>query len=528
MEFKKFLSWSIFLLFTLIMIPGLSAAEKDIVQKDPSSVLYSTLDTVEEHLHKARDYVDRKLYSEASSVIREAAAVLNRVEPSGPGDDRMNLTVAISRVAEAAIPAVVHVEVTQRRAVPNPLLPYEENPLLRQYFGLPKNMPKKFEQEMKGLGTGFIVDQDGHIMTDNHVVEGASEIKVVLSNGEEYPGKVVGTDPKTDLAVIKIDANKPLPFIRFGDSDKVRVAQWVVAIGSPRGLDQTVTQGIVSAKHRTGISDPSDYQDFLQTDAPINPGNSGGPLLNLEGEVVGVNSAIATQSGGFEGLGFAIPSNMAVHVGNALISQGKVERGWLGVSIRDVTPDKAKAMGISPDEGALVANVMKGGPADKAGVKKGDVILEYQGQKVTNASYLRNQVAVSKAGEDAKLRVLRDGKHEDMTVTIGNLEELRQKMASQVKRQLGAVVGPVTDQDAEKYGMQNRIGVVIQWIDPNGPLAKAGFEKGDLILAIGEHPIESVDAFIDMIEAIPRNKKVPMVALDHKTGQQGVVQVNIG
>src|SRR5262249_14320561 len=242
----------------------------------------------------------------------------------------------------------------------------------------------------------------GHIVTNSHVAAGASKMEVLLANGQKSSARLVGADPKTDLAVIKIEAKEPLPYVTFGDSDTVEVGEWVVAIGHPRGLDQTVTQGIISAKHRRGITDPSSYQDFLQTDAAINPGNSGGPLLNLRGEVIGINAAIASQTGGFEGIGFAIPSNMAVYAARALIAHGKVERAWLGVSVQDVTFELAKAIGLEAPKGVLVSDVVKGGPADQAGIKRGDVIMAYRDKEVTDADALRNAVATTSVGQDVQ------------------------------------------------------------------------------------------------------------------------------
>jgi serine protease Do len=285
-----------------------------------------------------------------------------------------DLSTAIIQVAKKNIPAVVHIEVTERQEVVNPMLPFESDPFFRHFFNIPK-MPKKFKRELKGLGSGMIMDPKGYILTNHHVVGGATKIEVILSDGRRFPGKLIGTDPKTDLAVIHISARDPLPHVVFGDSDKVEVGEWVVAIGHPRGLDQTVTQGIISAKHRRGITDPNSYQDFLQTDAAINPGNSGGPLLNLKGEVIGVNAVIVSESGGFEGIGFTIPSDIALHVAKALIAHGKVERGWLGVSIKDLSPDEAKALRAEGEKGALVAEVIKGGPAEKGGLRKNDLII---------------------------------------------------------------------------------------------------------------------------------------------------------
>jgi serine protease Do len=438
-----------------------------------------------------------------------------------------NLVTAISKVAESTLPAVVLIQVTERTEVPNPLLPYEKNPFFRHFFNLPKKMPKKFEKEIMGLGSGMIVSSDGLILTNNHVVGGATEIKVLLSSGDEYSAKLVGTDPLTDLGVIKISAGKPLPYVTFGDSDEVAVGQWVVAIGQPRGLEQSVTQGIISAKHRTGITNPSSYQDFLQTDAAINPGNSGGPLLTLGGHVIGVNSAIASQSGGFEGIGFAIPSKMAVHVANALIAHGKVVRGWLGVGMQEVTPALAESFGLPAPRGGLIAEVMKAGPAAEAGIKRGDVILEYGGLKVADASGLRNMVAGTAPGTEVKLGLWRDKKAMEVTVKIGNLEELAKKLAVIVKDRLGAEVAPVTEEEAQKYGLSASLGVQIASVDPNGPLGKAGFEKGDLILAVNKQPVPDVETFASMIETLPHDQKVKLLALDHRTGNTGYIQVEV-
>jgi serine protease Do len=440
----------------------------------------------------------------------------------------LNLSTAIVEVAKTAIPAVAHIEVTERQEVANPLVPFENDPLFRRFFGIPKDMPKKFRRELRGLGTGMIMDAKGHILTNNHVVGGATKIQVLLASGEQYPAKVVGTDPKTDLAVIEIPTKEGLPYVTFGDSDKVKVGQWVVAIGHPRGLDQTVTQGIISAKHRTGIMDPSTYQDYLQTDAAINPGNSGGPLLNLQGEVIGVNSAIASQSGGFEGIGFAIPTKMALYIADQLIAHGKVERGWLGVSVQDLTPELAKSFGAESTKGALIAEVVKGGPAEKAGMKQGDIVLSYQGKEITNASTLRNEVAISPIGQEASVTVFRKGKTEEIAVTIGNLEDAVKLLSASVKERLGAAVRPVTQKEAEKYGLSAPVGVVIESLDPKGPLGKVGFEIGDMILEINGQPIESVDDFVSMVSTVKPGQKIALLALDHNSGSSGYVQVQVG
>jgi serine protease Do len=456
--------------------------------------------------------------------------VLMLLEPTlGQPAEKMksvDLTTAIIEVAKKNIPAVVHIEVTERQEVANPLLPFESDPFFRRFFDIPK-MPKKFKREVKGLGTGMIVDAQGHIITNHHVAGGASKIEVVLSNGQKYDAKLVGTDPKTDLAVIRILAKEPLPHVTFGDSDKVEVGEWVVAIGHPRGLDQTVTQGIISAKHRRGITDPSSYQDFLQTDAPINPGNSGGPLLNLQGEVIGVNAAIASESGGFEGIGFTIPSNMALHVARALIAHGKVERGWLGVTTQDLTPELAKNAHMETLKGAFVVDVLKGGPAERAGIRKNDVMTAYRGKEIPDSSTLRNEVAATPVGEEVKVVLYRSGSKEELTVKVGNLESAATILAASAKDRLGAEVRSLTTQELEKYGLNANQGVAIDWLDPKGPLHGAGFEVGDLILGINNQPVEGVESFVQLANALKPNTKASLFALDHKSGNTGTVLVTV-
>lgn len=439
----------------------------------------------------------------------------------------MDLRTAISHVAEQNIPAVVHIEVTQRQEIANPFMPFENSPFFHYFFNNP-SIPKKFKRELKGLGTGMIMDSQGHILTNNHVVGGATKIDVLLSNGKQYPAKLIGTDPKTDLAVIKISTKETLPHVTFGDSDKMKVGDWVVAIGHPRGLDQTVTQGIISAKHRQGITDPSSYQDFLQTDAAINPGNSGGPLLNLQGKVIGVNAAIVSQSGGFEGIGFAIPSNMALHVANQLMARGKVQRGWLGISIQDVTPDLAKSFGLDAPKGALIADVVKEGPANKAGLKRGDIVIAYQGKEIMHTSDFRNRVANTPIGEEAKVTVFRKGEKREFTVTIGNLEDADRILATSLRDRLGAEFRPVTTKEADNFNLDQNQGVAIVWLDPQGPLAKVGFEIGDIILQLNGQDVQGVQGFVDLINSMKPHVLVTLLALDHNTGQTGYVQIVIG
>jgi Do/DeqQ family serine protease len=442
-------------------------------------------------------------------------------------DKPMDLSTAIIQVAKQSIPAVVAIEVTERREVTNPFWGFEQDPFFRRFFNAPK-MPRKFKQEMKGLGSGIIIDRQGHIITNYHVAGEAAKIQVALSNGNQYPAKLIGGDPKTDLAVIRIEAKETLPYLNFADSDKVEVGEWVVAIGAPRALENSVTQGIISAKHRRGISDPSGYQDFLQTDAPINPGNSGGPLLNLQGEVVGINAAIATESGGFEGIGFTIPSNMALYISKALIAHGKVERGWLGISIQGLTPEIGKKLHIEPPRGVLIVDVVKGGPAEKAGLKKNDVVIGYRGKDIADSSTFRNEVASTPIGQEAKITVLRGGKKEEFTVGIGSLEEGTKIMAAAFRDRFGLEVRGATPKEVEKYGLSANQGVLITWVDPKGPFGEAGFEVDDMILQIDNLPIAGLDGFVGVMSALKPDQKISVMALDHRTGNVGTIMVTLG
>ncbi len=443
-----------------------------------------------------------------------------------PGASAQNLTTAIVEVARQTIPAVVHIEVSQRQEVSIPLTPFQNDPFFRYYFDIPET-PRKFKEELKGVGSGMIMDPQGRILTNNHVVAGATHIQVLLSNGRRYPARLVGSDPKTDLAVIQISATEALTHVTFGDSDKTVVGEWVVAIGHPRGLDHTITHGIISAKHRHGIVDPTSYQDFLQTDAAINPGNSGGPLLNLRGEVIGVNAAIASESGGFEGIGFAIPGNMARHIAGALIKDGKVVRGWLGVNIQDLSSEMATALGLGVPRGTLITDVVRNGPAEQAGLKRGDVVISYNGKPVSNSSALRNVISLSPVNQTVKIEILRNGLKKELSVTIGNQEFLTRMLTASVKDRLGAAMRPISAQEANNYGIDLQNGVAINWLDPGGPLAEVGFEKGDILLEIQGQPINGMDQFVNMVSGLPPEQKIVILAIDHKTGQAGYVRVQI-
>lgn len=441
-------------------------------------------------------------------------------KPSGTPD----LGTAIINVANQNIPTVVYIEVTESKVVENPLLPLQKNPFFERFFGIPK-MPRKFRQEVRGLGSGIIIDSEGHILTNNHVAGGATKMEVALADGSRHPAKLIGADPKTDLAVIKISVPAPLPYAVFGDSDKIQVGEWVVAIGAPRALEKTVTQGIVSAKHRTGITDPAGFQDFLQTDAAMNPGNSGGPLLNLYGQVIGVNAAIASSSGGFEGIGFTIPSNMAVYVAAALIAHGKVVRGWLGVAVSDVTPEIAETARLGPARGALVLSVVRGGPADRSGLRKDDLVTAYNGKDVPDSGALRNDIAETTPGQTGRITVLRSGKQEELTVRVGSEEEAANLVAASLNERLGAEVRIPTSQEADQHDLPAGVGALVVRVDPKGPLGRAGIEAADIILTLNNQPISGPEGLAGVVSLIKPGEKIPVIVLDHRTGNEYSLEI---
>jgi serine protease Do len=350
--------------------------------------------------------------------------------------------------------------------------------------------------QQKSLGSGFILDRDGYIVTNNHVVENADEIKVKLASGKEFDAKVVGRDPKTDLALIKIKGSSDLQPLKMGNSDEAKVGSWVVAIGSPFGLEQTVTAGIISAKGRIIGSGP--YDNFIQTDASINPGNSGGPLINMKGEVIGINTAIVASG---QGIGFAIPINTARDIVPQLKDKGKVTRGWLGVSIQEVTPELAKSFGLKERKGALVAEVIKDGPADKAGVEQGDVIVEFDGKEIGESKDLPRIVAATAIGKTVSLKMWRGGKILTKDVKIGQLEEGAVEAAkAPTRKQIGLAVQDITHEMAQALGLRNRIGVVVSQVEPGSPAADAGIRQGDVIREVNRSAVANVESFLKKVE----------------------------
>jgi serine protease Do len=377
------------------------------------------------------------------------------------------------------------------------------NDFWKRFFGGP--MPRG-PQRQRSLGSGFVIDPDGSILTNNHVVENAQKILVKLSDEQEYEAKVVGRDPKTDIAVIKISAKTNLTAASLGDSDNLEVGEWVMAIGNPFGLDSTVTSGIVSAKGRHIGQGP--YDNFIQTDASINPGNSGGPLMNLRGEVIGINTAIFSRSGGNIGIGFAIPINLVKELLPQLRGKGKVTRGYLGVLIQKVTPEIAESLGMERGRGALVANVSKDGPAERAGVKVGDVIIEFDGKEIKDSGELPIVVARTPVDRKVRMKVLRDKKELPLSVTVGELKDEEVVASAPEKGELGMAVQRLTPQIAESLGLDKTDGVVVSAVDPGSAADEAGIRRGDVIVEIDRKPIRSIDEYKKAVAGIQKGKGV--------------------
>jgi serine protease Do len=380
-----------------------------------------------------------------------------------------------------------------------------EDPLrdfFERFFG--GQLPQEYRQN--ALGTGFIIDKEGFILTNNHVVEQTEELKVRLSDEKEFKAQIVGRDPKTDLALIKIDAQKPLIPLVLGDSDGLEVGDWVVAIGNPFGLGNTVTAGIVSAKYRQIGGGP--YDNFIQTDASINPGNSGGPLLDLGGKVIGVNSAIFSQNGGNIGIGFAIPINMAKQLLPQL-RQGKVSRSWLGVMIQNITPELKAKLGLGTDEGALVSDVVSGGPAEKAGIKRGDVILQFNDKPIRSSHDLPFVVASTPIGETVAVEVMRGDQRMNMQVKTEELrEEVEEAPPAEVRPYLGIQVQGITPEMAKNYGLPRTSGVIIVEVDNGSPAAEAGLAAGDIIVEIDKQPVKDVKTLNSLLAGVQKGHTI--------------------
>jgi serine protease Do len=406
----------------------------------------------------------------------------------------------IPGVAEQAVKSVVNIASEKRVKMPERQrrMPFFNDPFFRQFFGDPGRGQPPRERLERGLGSGVIVSSDGIVLTNNHVINAADSLKVALSDGREFDAEVVGTDPKSDLGVIRIkESPTDLVPIPLGDSGKLRLGEMVLAVGNPFGVGQTVTMGIVSAKGRADVG-IVDYEDFIQTDAAINPGNSGGALVNMKGELVGINTAILSKSGGYQGIGFAIPSNMARAIKDNLLEHGRVIRGWLGVAIQDLDKKLATAMELEIEKGVLISHVGEESPAEKAGLQRGDVILKLDGEMVESTSKLRNRIAAKGAGKKVALHFLREGKEEQLDVTLGELPDERSRIPtpSGNKAAPGEVAGmevqPVSPELAETFKLDSRLrgGLVVVNVE-GGAAVKAGLRPGDVILEAGRREVRT-------------------------------------
>lgn len=400
--------------------------------------------------------------------------------------------------------AVVSIQVTQKAAVRKNANPFKGMPkdkldeLRRFGFPFPFPGPDGFEGRMperKGQGSGFIISPDGLILTNHHVVDGADEIKVHLTDDREFNAKVIGSDAKTDVAVIKIDG-KDLPCVKLGNSKDVKVGEWVAAIGAPFGLENTVTSGIVSAKSRNLPSDQ--FVPFIQTDAAVNPGNSGGPLFNMKGEVIGINSQIFSTSGGFMGLSFAVPIDLALQIKDELVKHGKVNRGRLGVMIQTMSPELAKSFGLEKNKGALIAQIQKDSAAEKAGLQEGDIVILFDGKSIDNAADLSRAVASARPDTEHKVKVLREGKEAEVKVKLdatADTSVAKGKAAEEARGRLGVTVRGLNDEEKKKYGD----GLVV--VESHGPASEAGIKEGDVLLSVGGKKIRSFEQFKDAVNA---------------------------
>jgi serine protease Do len=423
-----------------------------------------------------------------------------------------DLSAAYRHVAQAVKPSLVFITATKearpvRRA---PVGDREE--MLRRFFGgeFPQFGPPDATPQ-SGLGSGVIVSKDGHVLTNSHVVNGFDKLEVHIVGGGKATAKVVGVDPKTDVAVIKIDRDGLRP-AKLGDSDKMEVGDIVMAAGTPFGLDQTITQGIISAKGRNNVG-ITDYEDFLQTDAAINPGNSGGPLLNLKGEVIGINTAIFSRSGGYQGIGFAIPINLARDIMDRLIKDGKVNRGWLGVSIQNLTPELKQSFGFAGDAGVLVGDADSGGPAAKSGIRSGDILLSVDGKPVEDVNALRNLVAGMEPGRKVSVKLFREGREQTLDVTLGELPGSATAMGRRLNRpdarnqapavedKLGLSARNLDPRTARALGLRPDSGVVITDVLEGGAAAEAGLRTGDVVLSVAGTAVRSVDDFENAVAA---------------------------
>lgn len=426
--------------------------------------------------------------------------------------DAQSLSRAFEYVASAVTPSLVNIKASTKIKKTNnniPNLPPNMPDAFREFFErFGESMPNSpyDNTPRRGMGSGVLIDANGHILTNNHVIEGADEVVVQLNDGRAVDAKIIGSDPRTDLAVIKIEADNIKP-AKLGDSDNLKIGEWVVAAGAPFGLDNTITAGIVSAKGRS-IMGGSAYEDFIQTDAAINPGNSGGPLANLDGEVIGINTAIFSRTGGYMGIGFAIPINLAKTVMKSLIEEGKVTRGWLGVVIQELTEDLAKTFNYPSTKGALVAEVGEGSPAEKSGIVQGDILVALNGRKINEVNDLRNMVAAEKPGTRVTIEYIRQGRSETTTVKLdelpANLDNMQNPLTAPEEPTssiLGLRLEKLTPEIKNQIRARTSNGLLVKTVEPDSPAAKANIQAGDIIHTVGSKKINSISDLEKAIDA---------------------------
>ncbi|MDZ7359324.1 MAG: DegQ family serine endoprotease [candidate division KSB1 bacterium] len=426
---------------------------------------------------------------------------------------------ASDKVSPSVVPIFSEQEVKVTSPFGSPEDPFRDffgDDFFKHFFGQVPQGDQK--QTVRGLGSGVIVSSDGYILTNNHVVDGAEKLTVIMSDQKKYSARVIGTDPQTDVAVIKIEA-KNLPAVNLGNSDNVKVGQWVIAVGNPFQLLHTVTAGIISAKGRSSVG-LADYEDFIQTDASINPGNSGGALADLDGNVIGINTAISSPSGGNVGIGFAIPINMARNVMDQLMKKGKITRGYLALVPQDIDDNLAKALKLKSAEGALVGDVTPDGPADKGGIKRGDIITEFNGEKVKNSTELRNMVAQTAPGTSVKISLLRDGRDMQVKVVLGERPRGRggreeqpgqQQPDEQTSKKLGLSIQNLTPDLAQQLGYKNERGVVVTDVASGSPAEDAGVQQGDLIKEVNRVAVSTTREFNRIIARLGSGDSIALL-----------------
>jgi Do/DeqQ family serine protease len=434
-----------------------------------------------------------------------------------------------AEVVERVSPAVVTIRSERRVRAPQQH-PFLDDPFFRDFFGdrFGPGAPQQRERVQRGLGSGVIVSEDGYILTNHHVIDGAEEIKVETIENKVFDATVVGTDPPSDLAVLKVNASG-LPVLALGDSDRVRTGDVVLAVGNPLGVGQTVTAGIISAKGRsTGLSDGS-FEDFLQTDAPINQGNSGGALVSTNGEMIGVNSQILSPTGGNIGIGFAIPSNMARNVMEQLIKSGNVRRGQLGVTVQQVTSEIAQSLGLSEARGVIVNSVVPGSAAERAGIRRGDILVSINGEQIDSPNTLRNSIASKAPGTEVSLTILRDGREQEVRASLGELTantsrpNPQQQDQGPTRGRLGVSVQPLTPDLASQLGLDsNTQGLVVTSVEPSSPAAESGIRQGDVIAEANRQPVRSVE---ELQAAVDQAGGRPLLLLINRRGQTAFIAV---